>query len=118
MLRLTFILIASLALSGCILTRVSDARHAKEVGELNAVGLSLDAARELATQHGFECSPYIDKDRSVQIGDVIRKTDILECNKSSLELICPQRRYVVFNVDPASGKVYAVGKRITQQSCF
>ncbi len=118
LLRFIFILIASLALNGCMLTRVSDSRHAKEVSELNAVGLSLDAARELATQHGFECSAYIDKNRSVHIDDVIRKTDILQCNKSSLELICPQRRYVVFNADPASGKVYAVGKRITQQSCF
>jgi len=49
---------------------------------------------------------------------VVRKTDILQCNKSSAELICPQRRYVVFNLDPATGKVYAVGARITQQSCF
>jgi len=118
LLRFTFILIASLALNGCVLTRVSESRHAKEVSELNAVGLSLDAARELATRHGFECDEYVEKNRNVVVNDVSRKTDILECRKSSLELLCPQSRYVVFNADPASGKVYVVGKRIREHTCF
>jgi hypothetical protein len=116
--RIAFILVASLVLNGCMLTRVSDTRHAKEVSELDAVGLSIDAARDLATRHGFECDTYVEKDRYVKINDVVRKTDVFQCNKSSMELICPQRRFVVFNVDPESGKIYAVGKRIRQQSCF
>jgi len=118
LIRLTFILIASLALNGCMLTRVSESSHAKEVSELRAVGLSLDEARELATQHGFKCDEYIERNRNVVVNNISRKTDSLECSKSSLELFCPQSRYVVFNADAASGKVYVVGKRIREHTCF
>lgn len=113
------LLIAALALGGCALTRVSEKRHASEVAQLNAVGLTLAQARTLAMQQGFSCEAQPDRNRSVQAKDgVVRKTDILQCSKGSAELICPQRRYVVFNVDPESGKVYAVGQRINQQTCF
>lgn len=106
------------ALGGCALTRVSDATLAEEVEQLPAVGLSMDAARKVATEHGFECSPYINRDGSVSTNDGVRKTDMLECSKRSLELACPQCRYVVFNIAPATGLVSAVGKRFTQNSCF
>ncbi|MNY76923.1 hypothetical protein D3C86_2166650 [compost metagenome] len=70
-------------------------------------------------QKGFSCEAQPDRNRSVHAKDgVVRNTDILQCSKRSAELICPQRRYVVFNVDPESGKVYAVGQRINQQTCF
>ena len=113
------LLIAALAVGGCALTRVSEKRHASEVAELNAVGLTLTQARALAMQKGFSCEAQPDRNRSVQAKDgVVRKTDILQCSKGSAELLCPQRRYVVFNVDPESGTVYAVGQRINQQTCF
>lgn len=119
MFRFTLLLLTAFALGGCALTRVSEARHAKEADALNAVGLPLEEARAIAMQNGYSCETQPDKNRSVQTkAGVVRKTDILQCNKSSAELICPQRRYVVFNVDPESGKVYAVGHRINQQSCF
>ena len=118
MFRFTLLLLTCFALGGCALTRVSEARHAKDVDALNAVGLPLEEARAIAMQHGYSCETQPDKNRSVQTNAGVRKTDVLQCNKSSAELICPQRRYVVFNVDPESGKVYAVGKRINPQSCF
>lgn len=118
LLRHSVLLLTSFALSGCALTRVSDARHSKDVDALNAVGLTVDEARAVAVKNGFTCEQHLDRDRSVQTSTGIRKTDFLQCNKTSAELICPQRRYVVFNIDPQSGKVYTVGRRITQQSCF
>lgn len=118
MFRLSLLLLTSLAMGGCALTRVSETRHAKDVEGLNAVGFTLDEARTIATQNGFACEAQPDRNRSVQTQAGVRKTDVLQCNKSSAELICPQRRYVVFNIDPESGKVYSVGKRITPQSCF
>lgn len=117
-LRWIFPLLACSALGGCALTRVSNATLAEEAEKLHAVGLTMDAARKVATEHGFECSPYINRDVSVSTNDGVRKTDMLECSKKSLELVCPQRRYVVFNIDPATGLVRAVGKRFTQNSCF
>jgi hypothetical protein len=104
--------------SGCALTRVSDASHAEDVRELNAVGLTMDEARVKAEHDGFECDDYVDTDVRVQIGNVIRRSTVLQCGKKSLELFCPQRRYVVFNIDPKTNKVYAVGKRINQNACF
>lgn len=118
MLRLTLLLIASVTLSGCTLTRVSQASHAQAVRELNAVGLTMNEARARATQAGFECDDYVDTDVPVEIGNVVRQSTVLQCGKKSLELICPQRRYVVFNIDPKTNKVYAVGNRINQNSCF
>jgi hypothetical protein len=116
--RLSLLSLAAITLAGCALTRVSDKRHAQDVEDLDAVGLTLEQARASATQKGFVCEPQPDRNRSVQTQTGVRKTDVLQCSKSSAQLICPQRRYVVFNIDPDSAKVYAVGRRITQQSCF
>ena len=118
MIRLTLLLIACFTLGGCILTRVSDNTHAKEVDGLHAVGLSLDAAKQRAIQAGYDCEPNPDPDVSVQTESGVHKMMVLQCNKTSLELVCPQRRYVVFNANPQSKIVLLVGKRITQQSCF
>lgn len=112
------LLFTTLALAGCALTRVSDARHSRDVEQLQAVGFTVDQARAAAVKNGFTCEQHLDRNRSVQTASGIRKTDVLQCNKTSAELICPQRRYVVFNLDPETGKVYAVGQRINQQSCF
>lgn len=117
-LHVSLLLATAFALGGCALTRVSEKHHAKEAEELQAVGFTLEQARAAAMQKGYTCEQEPDRNRSVQKDGVVRKTDILQCNKSSAELICPQRRYVVFNLDPATGKVYAVGARINQQSCF
>ncbi|WP_298410927.1 hypothetical protein [Janthinobacterium sp.] len=118
MLRLMLPLLACALLAGCALTRVSDATLAAEVDQLHAVGLTMDAARKVATEQGFECSPYINRDVSVSTPQGTRKTDMLECSKKSLELVCPQRRYVVFNLEPSTGLVRSVGKRFNQNSCF
>ena len=40
--RLALLLLFACTLTGCVLTRVSDSAHAKEVDSLNVVGLSLD----------------------------------------------------------------------------
>jgi hypothetical protein len=114
------LLIAGLCLSltSCAFTRASERGHAREVSKINAVGVSMETARDMAVKKGFLCDQNVDKGRSVVIDGKIRKTDILSCHKRSLELVCPQRRYVVFNADPKTGKVYSIGGRITEHSCF
>jgi hypothetical protein len=117
--RISVVLLTCLSLSNCGITRVSESSHAKSVSKIDAVGVSLDVARGMAVKAGFQCNEHIDRNRSVQGDDgVVRKTNTLSCDKTSLELVCPQRRYVVFNADPKSGKVYSVGNRITEHSCF
>ncbi|OWY27704.1 hypothetical protein [Herbaspirillum robiniae] len=118
MLRFTLMLISLSLLSACALTRVSDGAHRKEVDELDAVGLTLEAARAKAVENGFACDAQVRRNVSVATADGVRRSDTLECDKTSAELMCPQRRYVTFNADAASGKVYAVGARIARHSCF
>lgn len=119
MFRFSVIVAACLSISGCGLTKVPDFVHDRDVSKLDAVGVSLEAARAMATRNGFRCNQSLDRNRTVVAKDnVQRKTDILECHKTSFDLVCPQRRYVVFNADPQSGIVYSVGRRITQHSCF
>ncbi|WP_148050384.1 hypothetical protein [Erwinia sp. JUb26] len=111
-----FLLFAQL-LSGCSLTRVSEKSHAREVESLNLIGMSLDAAKEKLIKEGFDCSDYPETNR-VQTQSGARTLMQLDCSKRSLELICPQIRYAVVNVDPQSFRVVLMGKRITQQACF
>lgn len=119
MLRILVLLAAGVSVSGCGLTKVPEFIHEKDVSRVNAVGSSLDTARAMATRNGFKCDDYIDRNRTVVTKDnVQRKTNILQCHKTSLDLVCPQRRYIVFNADVESGKIYSIGKRITQHSCF
>ncbi|MDN0094016.1 PASTA domain-containing protein [Yersinia rohdei] len=114
---LIFFLLFAQLLSGCSLTRVSEKSHAREVESLNLIGMSLDAAKEKLTKEGFNCSDYPETNR-VQTQSGVRTLIQLDCSKRSLELICPQIRYAVLNVDPQSFKVVLMGKRITQQACF
>lgn len=111
-----FLLFAQLV-SGCSLTRVSEKSHAREVESLNLIGMSLDAAKEKLIKEGFDCSDYPETNK-VQTQSGARTLIQLDCSKRSLELICPQIRYAVINVDPQSFKVVLMGKRITQQACF
>ncbi|TDS83453.1 hypothetical protein EDF78_1249 [Rahnella sp. BIGb0236] len=112
-----FFLLFTQLLSGCSLTRVSEKSHAREVESLNLIGMSLDAAEEKLSKEGFDCSDYPETNR-VQTQSGARTLIQLDCSKRSLELICPQIRYAVLNVDPQSLKVVLVGNRITQQACF
>ncbi|NWA64212.1 hypothetical protein HX773_25325, partial [Pantoea sp. B9002] len=98
-------------------TRVSEKSHAREVESLNLIGMSLGAAKEKLIKEGFDCSDYPETNR-VQTQSGARTLMQLDCSKRSLELICPQIRYAVLNVDPQSFKVVLMGKRITQQACF
>ncbi|SCX35944.1 hypothetical protein DSM25559_5221 [Agrobacterium rosae] len=119
MLRFLMLIALCLSISGCGLTKVPDFIHDRDVNRLDAVGVTLETARNMATRNGFRCNQSLDRNRTVVSKDKVqRKTDILECHKTSLDLVCPQRRYVVFNADPQSGRVYSVGRRITQHSCF
>lgn len=112
-----FLLLFAQLLSGCSLTRVSEKSHAREVESLNLIGMGLDAAKEKLIKEGFDCSDYPETNR-VQTQSGARTLMQLDCSKRSLELICPQIRYAVLNVDPQSFKVVLMGKRITQQACF
>lgn len=104
-------------LTGCVLSRVSESAHAKEVDELHVVGMSLDAARAAITQRGYTCSPYAER-HLVSTEDGDHQWLQTTCDKQSMEVICPQIRSVVLNVDPTSQKVVMVGKNITQNACF
>ena len=116
-LRVAFLFTLSFALTGCALTRVSASSHDKDVDKLNVIGLDLDAARQRAIVDGFACS----KDANlnlVQTESGNHKWLQTECSKKSLELFCPQMRFIVFNVDPDTNKVVDVGKYINQHTCF
>ncbi|EPQ6907068.1 hypothetical protein ACUVZB_002128 [Citrobacter freundii] len=99
------------------MTRVSDSAHAKEVDSLNVIGLSLDAARQRATEKGFTCSEY-ENLNTVVTEDGEHRWLQTECSKKSAELFCPQMRFVVLNVDPDTNRVVDIGNYINQHTCF
>ena len=117
-LRIAPFLLLTASLSGCMVTRVSESTHAKEVDALHVVGLSMNAAKARVAENGFICSPAPALNH-VQTEDGVQHRWLqLECSKQSMEVICPQIRSVVLNVDPKTNNVVAVGKPITQNSCF
>ncbi|MDU1873753.1 hypothetical protein [Citrobacter sp.] len=116
-LRLPLLLLFTCTLTGCALTRVSDGAHAQEVDSLNVIGLSLDAARQRATERGFVCSNDGNLN-TVVTDDGEHRWLQTECSKKSAEQFCPQTRYVVLNVDPETNNVVDVGKYIDQNTCF
>lgn len=107
-LRVAFLLVLSFTLTGCALTRVSASSHDKDVDELNVIGLNLDAARQKAIVDGFVCSKDANLNQ-VQTESGSHKWLQTECSKKSLELFCPQMRFIVFNVDPDTNKVLMWG---------
>lgn len=117
-LRIAPLLLLTASLSGCMLTRVSESTHAKEVAALHVVGLSMNAAKARVAENGFVCSPAPALNHVQTEDDVQHRWLQLECSKQSMEVICPQIRSVVLNVDPKTHTVVAVGKPITQQGCF
>ncbi|WOU46793.1 hypothetical protein [Citrobacter portucalensis] len=117
-LRFMLLLLFTSTLSSCTLTRVSDSTtHAKEVDELNVIGLSLEGARQRATEKGFVCSEYGNVNTVVTEQGEHRWLQT-ECSKKSAELFCPQMRFVVLNVDPNTNRVVDVGNYVNQHTCF
>lgn len=116
--RTSLLLIGCLTLNGCGLTKIPESWHDNEINRLDTVGVSLEEARTKATRRGFKCSENIQFNRTIWDGGTERKVNTLQCYKQSLDLICPQTRYVVFNADPRSGKVLSAGGRITEFTCF
>lgn len=116
-LRFVCLLLFSCTLTGCVLTRVSDSAHAKEVDSLNVIGLSLDAARQRATDKGFTCSEY-ENLNTVVTEDGEHRWLQTECSKKSAELFCPQMRFVVLNVDPDTNRVVDIGNYINQHTLY
>ncbi len=116
-LRFVCLLLFSCTLTGCVLTRVSDSAHAKEVDSLNVIGLSLDAARQRATEKGFTCSEY-ENLNTVVTEDGEHRWLQTECSKKSAELFCPQMRFVVLNVDPDTNRVVDIGNYINQHTLY
>ena len=108
-LRFALLLLFTSTLSSCTLT--------KEVDELNVIGLSLEEARQRATEKGFVCSEYGNVNTVVtEQGD--HRWLQTECSKKSAELFCPQMRFVVLNVEPSTNTVVDVGNYINQHTCF
>lgn len=116
-LRFALLLLFTSTLSSCTLTRISDSTLAKEVDELNVIGLSLEAARQRATEKGFVCSEYGNVNTVVTEQGEHRWLQT-ECSKKSAELFCPQMRFVVLNVEPSTNTVVDVGNYINQHTCF
>ena len=116
-LHFALLLLFTSTLSSCTLTRVSDSTLAKEVDELNVIGLSLEAARQRATEKGFVCSEYGNVNTVVTEQGEHRWLQT-ECSKKSAELFCPQMRFVVLNVEPSTNTVVDVGNYINQHTCF
>ena len=116
-LRFMLLLLFTSTLSSCTLTRVSDSTHAKEVDELNVIGLSLEGARQRATEKGFVCSEYGNVNTVVTEQGEHRWLQT-ECSKKSAELFCPQMRFVVLNVDPNTNRVVDVWKYFKKNNSF
>lgn len=80
-----------------------------DVARLDVIGMSLESAKAEATRKGFQCA-------SAENRNLGKNT--AECNKRSPELLCPQRRYVIFSANPHSGKVERVSARIVENYCL
>lgn len=118
MLRFIVLAAACLSVSSCGLTKVSDSMHERDVRKMNVAGLSVEEARAMATRNGFKCDTGTERATVRTKEGVTRKADILDCHKTSIDLICPQRRYVNFDADPQTGNVFNIGRRIVEHSCF
>lgn len=112
-----YLLLLVSLLNGCSLTRVSDKTHAREVDNLNIIGMRLDAAVEKVSSQGFECDSG-SRTSHVQTENGVLVLKQLECSKTNLELFCPQIRNVVLNADINTNRVVLVGNYITQRACF
>ncbi len=109
----SLLFISSVALHGCALTRVSGSAHKEEVERLNLIELNHADAIAKLTASGFTC--YNERLSSVVSG---RKIEIATCYKKSAELICPQIRKAIIEVDVNSKKVSSVRTHMVDKGCF
>jgi len=105
--------ISFVALHGCVLTRISNSAHTEEVERLNLIELNRADAIVKLTTSGFKC--YDEKLSSIVSG---RKVEIETCYKKSAELICPQIRKAIIEVDVNSKKVSSVRADMVDKGCF
>lgn len=112
------LIVSSIFLCSCALTRVPGSVHEKEVKDLALVGLTYDEALAKVNKEGFTCYTHLEFNpyKSTKAGgkEVKQRT----CWKKSMELVCPQRRYVHFEFSVNDERVVAMWPSITEKSCF
>lgn len=108
-------------LSGCgvlgTLTRVTPEFHEAQVAGFGLMGLQYDAAVQKIEAAGFKCWQGLEHElrASYKVGvPTLTRT----CTKVSLEMFCPQRRYVSFEYTPGEKKVVYSSTRFEEKSCF
>lgn len=115
-------IITVVVLGGCgtlgALTRVNMATYQREYDELYPMGMDhADAVRKIEAA-GYSCDKPYDN-RTMTHEGVKVPVMAQSCSKASLELMCPQRRFIWFNFTSAQKKVIWVDKpKLTEQSCF
>lgn len=114
----TVVLIGSILLDGCALTRVSQTSHEMEVSNLKLVGLTYTEAISKGNAAGFSCSSHQQSQpyKSSKAGGQMVKQG--SCWKTSAEFFCPQQRYVHFEYSAVDEKVLTMWSSITEKSCF
>ena len=124
------VLAAAFGLGACSWTRLSKEAHLKQVGEFNIMGIDKDEALRRIGDAGFSCEEdslkrYLAPDAILIISSYVKDSGMpktvvgkISCNKASLELMCPQRRYLDFEYAKADNKVVYMRPWIMEQSCF
>ena len=113
MLRYLMLSATFLSVCGCTLLRTTPSEHESYVNKLNAIGVDLKTARNIATQHGYKCDSVY-----TSLYGKPTNTARLNCNKIAVRPICPQLRTITFVADAKSEIVYYVGSEVTEHSCF
>lgn len=114
----TLIIVSSIFLCGCALTRVSNSAHEQEVKGLALIGLTYNEAIAKVNNAGFSCYTHLETQPYKSTRADGKEVKVRTCWKKSAELVCPQRRYVHFEFSPIDERVVAMWPSITEQSCF
>lgn len=105
-------------LGGCAITRVSMATYQREYAQLNPMGMDHAAAVRKIEAAGYSCDkPYAD--RTLVDNGIAVPVTTQSCSNASLELMCPQRRYMDFKFRTSDNVVIQVNKpNMVEKSCF
>lgn len=124
------VLATTFGLSACSWTRLTKEEHLTQVGQFNIMGIDKGEAIKRISDAGFTCneeSPkrYLAPDAILIISSYVKDSGMektvvgkIRCDKRSLELMCPQRRYIDFEYAKADNKVVYMRPWIMEQSCF
>lgn len=112
-------LLAMGVLGGCAqLTRVDMATYKREYAQLYPMGMDHAAAVRKIEAAGYSCTKPYDYGTLMDEGSEV-PVKFQPCSKASLELMCPQRRFIWFKFRTSDHQVIQVDEpKLIEQSCF